>query len=146
MKLEITYQKSYTSKTVPNAPAQLTVAHNPLTDHYDFEISFIDTSDIADYYTVMYKVDGGEWVVNTIQNSELTTGEKHLWSFSVYEIKKSIEVWATATNDIGTNDILPTAIYYMSPTPQWTYRINSKDVFLRWLDESPYDTKIQITI
>ena len=131
-------------KTVPNAPAQLTVAHNPQTDYYDFEISFIDTSDIADYYTVMYKVDGGEWVINTIQNSELTTGEKHLWSFSVYEIKESIEVWATATNDVGTNDILPTAIYYMSPTPQWTYRINSKDVFLRWLDESPYDTKYKL--
>lgn len=131
-------------KTVPNAPAQLTVAHNPLTDHYDFEISFIDTSDIADYYTVMYKVDGGEWVIHTIQNSELTTGEKHLWNFSVYEIKESIEVWATATNDVGTNDILPTAIYYMSPTPQWTYRINSKDVFLRWLDESPYDTKYKL--
>ena len=131
-------------KTVPNAPAQLTVAHNPLTDHYDFEISFVDTSDIADYYTVMYKVDGGEWVINTIQNSELTTGEKHLWSFSIYEINESIEVWATATNDVGTNDILPTAIYYMSPTPQWTYRINSKDVFLRWLDESPYDTKYKL--
>lgn len=131
-------------KTVPNAPAQLTVAHNPLTDHYDFEISFIDTSDIADYYTVMYKVDGGEWVINTIQNSELTTGEKHLWSFSVYEIKESIEVWATATNDVGTNDILPTATYYMTPTPQWTYRINSKDVFLRWIDESPYDTKYKL--
>lgn len=131
-------------KTVPNAPAQLTVAHNPQTDYYDFEISFIDTSNIADYYTVMYKVDGGEWVINTIQNSELTTGEKHLWSFSVYEIKESIEVWATATNDVGTNDILPTAIYYMSPTPQWTYRINSKDVFLRWLDESPYDTKYKL--
>lgn len=131
-------------KTVPNAPAQLTVAHNPQTDYYDFEISFIDTSDIADYYTVMYKVDGGEWVINTIQNSELTTGEKHLWSFSIYEINESIEVWATATNDVGTNDILPSAIYYMSPTPQWTYRINSKDVFLRWLDESPYDTKYKL--
>ena len=131
-------------KTVPNAPAQLTVAHNPQTDFYDFEISFIDTSNIADYYTVMYKVDNGEWVINTIQNSELTTGEKHLWSFSVYEIKESIEVWATATNDVGTNDILPTAVYYMSPTPQWTYRINSKDVFLRWLDESPYDTKYKL--
>ena len=131
-------------KTVPNAPAQLTVAHNPVTDHYDFEISFIDKSTIADYYTVQYRVDGGEWIINNIPNDQLSIGEKQLWSFSVYEINESIEVWATATNDVGTNDILPSAIYYMSPTPQWTYRINSKDVFLRWIDESPYDTKYKL--
>ena len=131
-------------KTVPNAPAQLTVAHNPVTDHYDFEISFIDKSTIADYYTVQYRVDGGEWIINNIPNDQLSIGEKQLWSFSVYEISESIEVWATATNDVGTNDILPSAIYYMSPTPQWTYRINSKDVFLRWIDESPYDTKYKL--
>ena len=131
-------------KTVPNAPAQLTVAHNPQTDYYDFEISFIDKSTIADYFTVQYRVDGGEWVINNIPNDQLQTGEKQLWSFSVYEINESIEVWATATNDVGTNDILPSAIYYMSPTPQWTYRINSKEVFMRWIDESPYDVKYKL--
>ena len=131
-------------KTVPNAPAQLTVAHNPQTDYYDFEISFIDKSAIADYYTVQYKVDGGEWIINNIENDKLAIGDKKLWSFSVYEIKESIEVWATATNDVGTNDILPSAIYYMSPTPQWTYRMNSKEVFLRWMDNSPYDVKYKL--
>ena len=131
-------------KTVPNAPAQLTVAHNPSTDYYDFEISFIDKSAIADYYTVQYRVDGGEWIINNIENDKLAIGDKKLWSFSVYEIKESIEVWATATNDVGTNDILPSAIYYMSPTPQWTYRMNSKEVFLCWMDNSPYDVKYKL--
>ena len=131
-------------KTVPNAPAQLTVAHNPMTDYYDFEISFIKTSAIAEYYTVQYRIDGGEWVYKTIQSSEIDPNSKVLWRFSVYEISEQIEVWATATNDIGTNDILPTAIYYMSPTPQWTYRINSKELFVRWMDDSPYDTQYKL--
>lgn len=131
-------------KTVPNAPAQLTVAHNPMTDYYDFEISFIKTSTIAEYYTVQYRVDGGEWVYKTIQSDEIDYESKVLWSFSVYEINEQIEVWATATNDIGTNDILPTATYYMSPTPQWTYRINSKELFVRWMDDSPYDTQYKL--
>ena len=131
-------------KTVPNAPAQLTVAHNPMTDYYDFEISFIKTSAIAEYYTVQYRIDGGEWVYKTIQSSEIDPNSKVLWKFSVYEIHEQIEVWATATNDIGTNDILPTAIYYMSPTPQWTYKINSKELFVRWMDDSPYDTQYKL--
>ena len=131
-------------KTVPNAPAQLTVAHNPQTDFYDFEISFIDTSEIAEYFTVMYRVDNGEWVVEDIPAEDLELNTKVLIKFSIYEIKECIEVWATATNDVGTNDILPSAIYYMSPTPQWTYRINSKEAFLRWLDESPYDVQYKL--
>ena len=131
-------------KTVPNAPAQLTVAHNPMTDYYDFEISFIKTSAIAEYYTVQYRIDGGEWVYKTIQSSEIDPNSKVLWRFSVYEINEQIEVWATATNDIGTNDILPTAIYYMSPTPQWTYKINSKELFVRWMDDSPYDVQYKL--
>jgi hypothetical protein len=131
-------------KTVPNAPAQLTVAHNPQTDFYDFEISFIDISEIAEYFTVMYRVDNGEWVVEDIPATDLELNTKVLIRFSIYEIKECIEVWATATNDVGTNDILPSAVYYMSPTPQWTYRINSKEAFLRWLDESPYDVQYKL--
>jgi hypothetical protein len=131
-------------KTVPNAPAQLTVAHNPQTDFYDFEISFVDTSEIAEYFTVMYRVDNGEWVVEDIPAEDLELNTKVLIRFSIYEIKECIEVWATATNDVGTNDILPSAVYYMSPTPQWTYRINSKEAFLRWLDESPYDVQYKL--
>lgn len=131
-------------KTVPNAPAQLTVAHNPNTDYYDFEISFVKTSAIADYYTVRYCVDNGEWVEKQVQAPSIDDNTKVLWRFSVYEIKHSIQVQATATNEIGTNDILPVATYYMSPTPKWTYRINSKEVFLRWMDESPYDTQYKL--
>ena len=131
-------------KTVPNAPAQLTVGHNPMTNYYDFEISFIKTSAIAEYYTVQYRIDGGEWVYKTIQSDEIDPNSKVLWRFSVYEINEQIEVWATATNDIGTNDILPIATYYMSPTPQWTYRVNSKELFVRWMDESPYDTQYKL--
>lgn len=131
-------------KTVPNAPAQLTVAHNPNTDYYDFEISFVKTSAIADYYTVRYCVDNGEWIEKQVQAPSIDDNTKVLWRFSVYEIKHSIQVQATATNEIGTNDILPVATYYMSPTPKWTYRINSKEVFLRWMDESPYDTQYKL--
>ena len=132
-------------KTVPKAPAQLTVAHNGLTDNYDFEISFIkSTSSLADRYTVQYRVDGGEWIIQDIPADEVDANVKVLWKFSVFEIKNQIEVWATATNDMGTNDILPLSTYYMTPTPQWTYRINSREVFLRWVDESPYDTQYKL--
>lgn len=132
-------------KTVPKAPAQLTVAHNGLTDNYDFEISFIkSTSSLADRYTVQYRVDGGEWIIQNIPANEVDANVKVLWRFSVFEIKNQIEVWATATNDMGTNDILPLSTYYMTPTPQWTYRINSREVFLRWVDESPYDTQYKL--
>lgn len=132
-------------KTVPKAPAQLTVAHNGLTDNYDFEISFIkSTSSLADRYTVQYRVDGGEWIIQDIPANEVDANVKVLWKFSVFEIKNQIEVWATATNDMGTNDILPLSTYYMTPTPQWTYRINSREVFLRWVDESPYDTQYKL--
>ena len=132
-------------KTVPKAPAQLTVAHNGLTDNYDFEISFIkSTSSLADRYTVQYRVDGGEWIIQDIPANEVDANVKVLWKFSVFEIKNQIEVWATATNNMGTNDILPLSTYYMTPTPQWTYRINSREVFLRWVDESPYDTQYKL--
>ena len=131
-------------KTVPNAPAHLSVAHNPNTDWYDFEISFINTSEIAEFYTVKYCVDDGDWVEKSIPASEVNEDTRVLWNFSVYEIKNSIQVHATATNEVGTNDILPIATYYMSPTPQWTYRINSKEVFLRWVDNSPYDTQYKL--
>lgn len=131
-------------KTVPNAPAQLTVAHNPMTDSYDFDITFISTSAIADYYTIKYCVDDGDWVVHDIQATDIELDSKVLYQFSVFSIEDNIKVHATATNDIGTNDILPVATYYMSPTPQWTYRINSKEAFIRWIDNSPYDVKYKV--
>ena len=131
-------------KTVPNAPAQLTVAHNPMTDSYDFDITFISTSAIADYYTIKYCVDDGDWVVHDIQATDIELDSKVLYQFSVFSIEDNIKVHATATNDIGTNDILPIATYYMSPTPQWTYRINSKEAFIRWIDNSPYDVKYKV--
>ena len=131
-------------KTVPNAPAQLTVAHNPMTDSYDFDITFISTSAIADYYTIKYCVDNGDWVVHDIQATDIELDSKVLYQFSVYSIEDNIQVHATTTNDMGTNNILPIATYYMSPTPQWTYRINSKEAFIRWIDESPYDLKYKV--
>ena len=131
-------------KTVPNAPAQLTVTHNPMTDSYDFDITFISTSAIADYYTIKYCVDDGDWVVHDIQATDIELDSKVLYQFSVFSIEDNIKVHATATNDIGTNDILPIATYYMSPTPQWTYRINSKEAFIRWIDNSPYDVKYKV--
>lgn len=120
---------------------------NEYNNGYSFEVHFPDKSNIETSYKVYYKVDDRQEQCDILPaSSVIGTVIKH--KFTVPIVLDRIRIRVVAVNDTGENETVPPTTLYITPTPKWTYKDDSKTVLLSWENRfenvTRYNLKIKV--
>lgn len=146
---DLTESKVSESIYVMSVPNETFISYfkNEYNNGYSFEVHFPDRSNIETSYKVYYKVDDRQEQCDELPASDIIgTVIKH--KFTVPIVLDRIRIRAVAVNDTGENEVVPPTTLYITPTPIWTYKDDSKSVLLSWENRfenvTRYNLKIKV--
>ena len=146
---DLTESKVSESIYVMSVPNETFISYfkNEYNNGYSFEVHFPDRSDMETSYKVYYKVDDRQEQCDILPASGVIgTVIKH--KFTVPIVLDRIRIRVVAVNDTGENETVPPTTLYITPTPKWTYKDDSKTVLLSWENRfenvTRYNLKIKV--
>ena len=146
---DLTESKVSESIYVMSVPNETFISYfkNEYNNGYSFEVHFPDRSDMETSYKVYYKVDDRQEQCDILPaSSVIGTVIKH--KFTVPIVLDRIRIRVVAVNDIGENETVPPTTLYITPTPKWTYKDDSKTMLLSWENRfenvTRYNLKIKV--
>ena len=146
---DLTESKVSESIYVMSVPNETFISYfkNEYNNGYSFEVHFPDKSDIETSYKVYYKVDDRQEQCDILPaSSAIGTVIKH--KFTVPVVLDRIRIRVVAVNDVGENETVPPTTLYITPTPKWTYKDDSKTMLLSWENRfenvTRYNLKIKV--
>ena len=146
---DLTESKVSESIYVMSVPNETFISYfkNEYNNGYSFEVHFPDKSDMETSYKVYYKVDDRQEQCDILPaSSVIGTVIKH--KFTVPIVLDRIRIRVVAVNDVGENETVPPTTLYITPTPKWTYKDDSKTMLLSWENRfenvTRYNLKIKV--
>lgn len=127
-------------KTIPSQPIQLAVTTNVTSDGYDFEIGFVDNSQIETSYKLVYKIDDTYTYTRNI-GAGAGIGQFINYKFSTTSIDNKITLKVIAVNESGENDLANELVLFKLFTPIWTYSIENNQMIINWTHKEPSFTE-----
>lgn len=126
--------------TLPNR-SEVVALNTTYDNGYKFTIDFNDNSDIRKGYKFIYSVDDGEENIIDIPVSDkaITLSQ----SIDVSEVYNNMKVRINSYNSVGEAE-MKEKVFYLTPTPKWTYLLSSDNLMFRHQDKFPFTTYYKI--
>ena len=140
-----TVSNRYKIYTVANSPHLEQVDTIFQNNRYYVTINFKANSILADYYDVVYSLDGSNPIVYTMEHDKVFNEMKTV-TFTTPTISDNLVVQVTASNKKGRNDyVQPVTLSTNNGFEVWTYKTAINKVLMAWRDtcsdESDYMLK-----